>query len=72
MRVEQKETYIMAPTIIVTKARELYNVGLYEQALELLNRNKVIFDVYPTHVETRLPSIERRRKLFLHNKSKGQ
>jgi hypothetical protein len=48
-----KETYILAPTKIVAKAKELYKKGLYEQALDLLENNCVVADVYPTKVEMR-------------------
>lgn len=38
------ETYILAPTTIVDKARQLASAGLYQQALELLERNRVEMD----------------------------
>lgn len=47
------ETYILAPSTIVDKARRLRDAGLYQQALELLERNHVEMDVYPTRVEMR-------------------
>lgn len=49
------ETYILAPSQVVDKARQLANAGLYQQALELLNRNQVIAEVYATRVEMRVP-----------------
>lgn len=49
------ETYILAPSTIVDKARQLASAGLYRQALELLSRNRIEVDVYPTHVDMRLP-----------------
>lgn len=49
------ETYILAPSRIVERARQLASNGLYEQALNLLERNHVEMDVYPTRVEMRLP-----------------
>ena len=52
---EVKETYVMVPTTIAAKAKQLAGVGLFSQALEILERNRVEFDVYPTRVEMRLP-----------------
>lgn len=48
------ETYTLAPSVVVEKARRLYDAGLYKQALDMLMRNQVVVDVYPTHVEMRL------------------
>lgn len=48
------ETYILAPSVIADKARQLHSVGLHRQALELLQRNCVEASVYPTHVQMKL------------------
>lgn len=56
------ETYILAPSRIVERARQLASNGLYEQALNLLERNHVEMDVYPTKVEMRLPMEPAHRK----------
>lgn len=56
------ETYILAPSTVVEKARQLARVGLHQQALELLERNHVEVDVYPTRVEMRLPMESHHRK----------
>lgn len=48
------ESYTLAPSVVVDKARRLYEAGLYKQALDMLTRNQVVVDVYPTHVEMRL------------------
>lgn len=58
----EAETYILAPSRIVDKARQLASAGLYQQALELLERNRVEMDVYPTKVEMRLPMEPAHRK----------
>lgn len=42
----QKETAILVPKKVFEKARELYDVGYYEKALELLQENKIEFDIY--------------------------
>lgn len=55
------ETYILAPSRIVDRARQLASVGLHQQALELLQRNRVEVDVYPTRVEMRLPLEKKQR-----------
>jgi hypothetical protein len=49
------ETYTLAPSVVVEKARRLAAQGLHKQALELLERNHIEVDVYPTRVEMRLP-----------------
>lgn len=41
------ETYTLAPSIVVDKARRLHEAGLHEQALAMLTRNQVVVDVYP-------------------------
>lgn len=56
------ETYILAPSVVLDKARTLAGVGLYKQALEMLERNVVEVDVYPTRVEMRLPSEAKHRQ----------
>lgn len=56
------ETYILAPSKIVDKARQLASAGLYRQALELLNRNQVIAEVYPTRVEMSVPKETEQRR----------
>lgn len=56
------ETFILAPSLIVDKARQLASTGLYQQALDLLERNRVEMDVYPTRVEMRLPMEPQHRK----------
>ncbi len=48
-----KETYVFAPTRIAHKARQLADVGLFEKALILLQRNAIEYDVYPYKVEVR-------------------
>ena len=42
------ETYTLAPSVVVDKARQLASVGLHIQALELLQRNAIEAKVYPT------------------------
>lgn len=56
------DTYVLAPSRIVDKARHLASTGLYQQALELLERNRVEVDVFPTHVEMRLPMEKKYRQ----------
>lgn len=41
-----KETTILVPKPVELKAKDLASKGFYEQALELLNDNKVEFDIY--------------------------
>jgi len=48
------ETYVLAPSKIATKARELASLGLYKEALELLGRHCVQAVIYPTRVEMRM------------------
>lgn len=58
------ETYTLAPSIVVAKARKLAEAGLYTQALEMLQRNCVEASVYPTWVEMSIPRIPERRRGF--------
>ena len=51
----EHETYTLAPSVVVEKARQLASHGLHKQALDLLERNHLEVDVYPTRVEMRLP-----------------
>lgn len=50
-----RESYTLVPSVIAAKAHRLADAGLYEQALELLERNCVIAEVYPTRVEMLVP-----------------
>lgn len=59
---ESKEVYYMAPSVIVDQAKKLKNNELYEQALDLLNRNLVRFDVFPTHIDVQIPT-ERKKEI---------
>jgi len=58
------ETYTLAPSVIAEKARKLADVGLYVQALELLQRNCVEARIYPTHVEMAMPRTPVRKRGF--------
>lgn len=48
------ETYLLAPSRIADRARQLASTGLYEQALQLLSKNCVEATVNATSVEMRL------------------
>lgn len=41
-----KETTILVPKAVHIEARKLHKAGMYEQALTLLDENKVVFDIY--------------------------
>jgi hypothetical protein len=56
------EKYTLAPSLVVDKARKLANVGLYLQALEMLQRNCVEARVYPTWVEMSIPRPTEKRQ----------
>lgn len=59
---EAKEVYYMAPAVVVSQAKKLRDSELYEQALDLLNRNLVRFDVFPTHIDVQIPT-ERKKEI---------
>lgn len=58
------ETYTLAPSVVVSKARKLADVGLYEQALQMLQRNCVEASVYPTRVEMSIPRVPEKQRGF--------
>lgn len=62
------ELYTLAPSRIASKAKDLASHGLFAQALELLERNKVEFEVTATSVEVRLPRVQREYKFKRGNK----
>lgn len=41
-----KETVILAPKEVINKAKHLKGIGLNESALQMLQDNKIEFDVY--------------------------
>jgi len=62
------ETYTLAPSDVAEKAKRLAHAGLYAQALDLLQRNCIEAQVYPTRVEMHIP---RPRKSTGHRLQKG-
>jgi hypothetical protein len=58
------EKYTLAPSVVVDKARKLAEAGLYAQALEVLQRNCVEANVYPTHVEMSIPRASNKNRGF--------
>lgn len=65
-----KETVTLAPGVVVEKALYLKNLGMYKQALELLQENCIQFDVYDTRVEAKLPAVARQSRKY-HFQRKG-
>lgn len=59
------DKYTLAPSVIADRARKLAEVGLYQQALELLQRNCVEAHVYPTRVEMSIPRAGKKRDYHL-------
>lgn len=59
------ETYILAPSVVADKARKLAEVGLHQQALEMLQRNCVEARVYPTYVEMSIPREPKKSQGYL-------
>lgn len=45
-----KETTTLVPSIVLKHAKELYKIGSYKSALELLEDNKIEFDIYTDHI----------------------
>lgn len=63
-----KETYVLVPKRILERARALAQNGLYDRALELLERNKLEFDVYDTFMRMRMPEAKQRSYHFKKSK----
>ena len=56
---------MLAPSVVVEKARRLAESGLYSQALEMLQRNCVEARVYPTWVEMAIPRPAKKAEGYL-------
>ena len=68
---EAKETRILVPRQILERAQKFADNGLYEKALELLNRNKMEFDIYDTFVTLRMPTVRVKQRNY-HFKKTGE
>jgi hypothetical protein len=66
------EKYTLAPSIVVDKARKLAEAGLFQQALEMLQRNCIEARVYPTRVEMGIPRTAERRRGFEKGNTVGR
>lgn len=50
------EVRTLVPKQILERAQRFAENGLYDKALELLNRNKMEFEIYDTFVKLRMPA----------------
>lgn len=50
----QKETITLVPRIVKEEAIKLSAVGYHDKALELLNENKIMVDVYEDRIEMKV------------------
>lgn len=66
------ETYILAPSQIADRARQLAGTGLYQQALDLLTRNCVEASIYPTRVEMKMATEHQRKYKFQQGNKFGR
>lgn len=57
-----KETYVLAPAAVIKKARRLANIGSYEQALNLLQKNSIEYIVHPYGITAKVPNLNKRKK----------
>lgn len=66
----EKETRTLVPKQILERAQKFADNGLYEQALELLNRNKMEFEIHGTFLRMRMPMAEvKQREHFKKRKT---
>lgn len=65
-----KETAILAPQVVIKKAKDLYEKKLYSSALEILEANSIRFDIYEkeNRMEINIPKAKRRVYPFDKNK----
>ena len=71
MSSQLKETRILVPRQILERARKFADNGLYDKALELLNRNKMEFEIYDTFVKLNMPAPpEKQRRYHFQKASK--
>jgi len=68
----EKETYTLAPSIVAEKAHRLADAGLYQQALDMLQRNCVEAHVYATRVEMSIPRLPEKRHGFQKGNALGR
>lgn len=61
---DEKETRVLVPKQILERARKFAENGLYEKALELLNRNKMEFEIHGTFLRLRMPMVEVKQRNY--------
>lgn len=66
-----KETRTLVPKQILDRARKFADNGLYEKALDLLNRNKMEFEIYDTFIKLNMPATASKERQY-HFQKKGQ
>lgn len=59
-----KEVRTLVPKQILERAQKLAENGLYDKALELLERNKMEFEIYDTFISLRMPKTQTRSYHF--------
>lgn len=58
--VQVKEIRVLVPKQILDRAKKFYDNGLYERALELLERNKMVFEIHDTFMTMQMPDAQTR------------
>lgn len=58
------EVRILVPKQILERAQKFADNGLYKNALELLERNKMEFEIYDTFIKLRMPQVKKREYYF--------
>lgn len=58
------ETRVLVPRQILEKAQAFARNGLYEKALEPLNRNKMEFEIYDTFMKLKMPMPETKQRAY--------
>lgn len=69
---ETKEVRVFAPREIVERAHKFAENGLYEKALDLLERNKMVFEIHGTFLQLRTPEALKRSPHLSKQKASGK
>lgn len=67
---DKKETRVLVPKQILERARKFAENGLYEKALELINRNKLEFEIHGTFLRMRMPMAEVKQRNYFKKRAK--
>lgn len=64
----RQEVRVLVPSQILERAKRFADQGLYEKALGLLERNKLVFEIYDTFMRMQMPTPKAKTRKYHFSK----